>query len=213
MDLLLPPSYFGSVNYFVLLKTVEKVYLDQHSHFEKQTIRNRCEILGANGKLKLIVPLKKWNNHTIIQDVRIDNSFRWKHIHWRSLMSAYRNSPYFEYYEDRFAEFYNHDFDFLLDLDLASTRHILDLLKMETEIILTDSFIPNKQNISSDKRPLFSRKTANDSLKQPTYIQVFSDRFPFASNLSILDLLFNLGPKTAIYLQNLNGNQPKEIVK
>jgi len=200
---LLPIAYLPPVQYYSKLIRYNSILIEHFEHFEKQTYRNRCYVYSPNGKLTLTVPLEKRSERTITKDIRIHNDNNWQKIHWRSLESAYRSSPFFEYYEDDFVEFYlAKKFDFLVELNEVLMDKINSLLKIKPlqsktekyEKIYTDTddfrkIISPKENLSSDK----------DFIVKP-YKQVFDNKFGFMSNLSILDLLFNQGPSSLEYL-------------
>lgn len=203
MECILPPAFFGPIAYFRYLVAHSEATLDVHSHFIKQTVRSRAEILGSNGPLRLIVPLEKWGNRTAMKDVRIDNSSNWPVQHLRSIRSAYANSPFFEHYSHHFEKLYSERHEMLVDLNIRSTKLILKLLQVETNLELSEDFIPHPLDLKEDLRSMFDRKGAYKITALPSYQQVFSDRFSFVPNLSILDLLFNTGPRSAVYLSEL----------
>jgi hypothetical protein len=206
MRCVLPPAYFGPISYFMHFATDQEIQIDVHSHFEKQSVRSRANILGANGKIKLIVPLAKWGNRTLMKDVLIDHSSNWQNVHLRSITAAYGNSPYFEHYAHHLQEFYSQKFEKLIDLDAASTQLLIDLIRLPSSFSNSATFIPKDTGAIVDHRSAFGRKPeAGTSIYQP-YLQVFTDRFPFMANLSILDLLFNLGPESATYLIGIFNN-------
>lgn len=196
-QLILPASYLPPVSYFVTLCTHwdRPILIEQFEHYPKQTYRSRATILGANGKLDLYIPVQKGKAvHTVMKDVRISYDADWQRLHWMSLQTAYRSSAYFEYYEDDFATFYNKQYEFLLDYNIELTLLILRLLKIDVEIALTESFRTDVQE-SLDFRTKIHPKKPAVAFTQP-YHQVFSDRFDFIPDLSIVDLLFNQGPRS-----------------
>lgn len=203
MECVLPPAFFGPIAYFSYLVSHGEATIDVHSHFIKQTVRSRAEILGSNGPLRLIVPLEKWGNRTAMKDVRIDNSSNWPVLHLRSIRSAYANSPFFEHYSHHFEKLYSETHESLVELDIRSTRLILELLQIETTLELSEDFIPGSEDMKEDFRSMFDRNGTYKNSTLPSYQQVFSDRFSFVPNLSILDLLFNTGPRSAVYLSEL----------
>ena len=137
----------------------------------------------------------------LTRDVRIDYSKRWQHQHWISIVSAYRNSPYFDFYEELFAPFYSRRFDFLLDFDLQYMQTILNILGGGTLPRLSESYI-SASNTITDLRGKHA-ETMPRAAFEP-YTQVFSDRMPFAPNLSVLDLIFSEGPDAAAYIRQLS---------
>lgn len=187
--LVLPTMYFAPVGVYSVIMQNEKIVFDSHEHFVKQTFRSRCEIYGANGKQLLSIPVEKRGNHICAKDVRISYKEDWQKIHWRSIVSAYSNSPYFEYYADFFQPFFETKTEFLFDLNMALHETIMNLLKAKKEIHFTEKYIPLYGNNVIDLR--------NEGFEFPEilqYQQVFEERNGFISNLSILDLLFNTGP-------------------
>lgn len=206
-SILIEPHYWGNISYFHALCHAENTTLDLHANFKKGTYRNRCEIMGPNGMLSLSVPLKKGKDqHTIFDEIRISYNENWRKDHWQSLVSSYRRSAYFEYYEDAIAPVYEQEFEFLKDLNLATTEVVLKLLKQKTECLFTESYIPSGSFAGRDLREAIHPNASKSSYKiSPVpYQQVFMDRMGFLPNLSILDLLFNLGPRSTDYLSQTN---------
>ncbi len=176
------------------------VLLEAHEHYEKQSYRNRCEILTSNGKLSLSIPLKKKSDKELVSQKEISYAENWQINHWRTITSAYKNSPYFEYFEDEFKVFYTDRFELLFDYNLQLIQLVLKLLKIKKEIKITSEF--NQTFSGIDLRTKIHPKNTEEITGVPTspYHQVFSDKFGFIKNLSIIDLLFNEGLKTANYV-------------
>jgi hypothetical protein len=178
--------------------------------YPKQTLRNHCEIGGPNGRQRLTVPVNRPNgNHTLTKDIRIASHSPWQKIHWRSFESAYNKSPFFLYYQDSLLPFFNKEFTFLLDLNMQLLETILIAIRCDKQISLTNTYEKSPANIKDlrDQLAVGSRQKAinpNPSpvSKQPEYYQVFADKNGFMEDLSILDLLFNLGPETLAYLNS-----------
>ena len=125
MNIILQSVYAGNVNYYAAILKSENVIVDINEHFLKQSYRNRCVIAGANGPLNLIVPVKRKTGRVKLKDVEIDYSENWQKIHWKSIESAYRTSPYFEFYEDRFkALYFSKEFKLLMNWNLAINNAI-----------------------------------------------------------------------------------------
>lgn len=194
----LPISYFGPVDYFLVLAQHEEVQLENWEHFVKQSCRNRCAIYGANGRLVLSIPLnRKRREKTGIQEVQINYDADWQSLHWKSIASAYRSSPFFEYYEDQFAPLFLQKWDTLYALNQEILNLLIKLIGLSTKISTTGKF---EKNYSLDYRYVF--KGGLSSVVNTTrYIQVFEEKCGFLPNLSILDLLFNQGPQTLTYLK------------
>ncbi len=198
MSLILGSVYIGNIDYYSILNQNSVIEIEVFEHFKKQSYRNRSVIHGANGALNLIIPLEKHGNRTKIQDIKIDNSQRWQKLHWRSIESAYRSSPYFEFYEDDLKPFYETEYTSLVEFNAAIQNQVIELLGIEVELTPTRSY--EKQE-GIDYRVLLSPKKEASSYFTPIiYIQVFSEKNGFLSNLSILDLLFNEGPNAINFL-------------
>lgn len=201
-----PICYFAPINYYYYLLQYPHVTFDIHEHFVKQTFRNRCQILSPNGVQNLSIPIKSVKKRKTYWNTQISNTENWQILHWRSLEAAYRSSPYFEYYEDHFALFFlEKQFDFLHEITLATHELVAKLIQLPVKHQLSESFVKTPEN-TDDFRGLMSPSKLPKNLELTPYIQVFSDRHPFTTNLSILDLLFNQGPNTLSYLKGLNDS-------
>jgi hypothetical protein len=203
MNCILPTAYLPPIQYFSKLKNYENCLIEHYEHFPKQTYRNRCEIYSPNGRLTLSVPLVKRGQRQAVKDIRISYDSEWQKLHWRSMESSYRRSPFFEYYEDDLAPFY-HDkkFDFLIDLNEAMLAVLLDLLKLKASYSFTASYQKAYAD-ATDFRELISPKEdlMSDRHFQPEpYMQVFETRHGFLPNLSVVDVLFNQGSKALDFI-------------
>lgn len=195
-------TYLGNIQWFSKLCFSESV-IDVHEHYLKQSYRNRCDILTANGPTHLTVNTIKTSNwyKVAVKDIRIDYSKRWQHLHWQSLVSAYRNSPYFDHYAPEFESYYHKKFDFLLDLNVGLLETVLRLIGSDAKIVLCDGYI-RPADIGGDVHDWRDAISPKPRLVQPDvsfrpqpYWQVFSDRMDFVPNLSVIDLLFCEGPQ------------------
>jgi len=196
-----PLFYLPPVAYFSSLKLHETGYLiEKEEHFVKQTYRNRAIVHSPNGPLDLIVPVVKGAKvHTKMRDVKISYDFDWQRLHWKSLESCYRNSAYFEYYEDEFHRFYEQKFDYLLDYNVAQLQWLLKQLKKDTEIRFTTEYVKDLDPDKDYRMKFHFKKGLLENQFKP-YFQVFDDRNGFLPNLSMVDLLFNQGPQAKLYL-------------
>lgn len=196
--ILLSSAYFGPVSYFTYLSAHAECTIEQHEHFIKQTYRNRSVILGANGPVQLIVPVEKGREQKIsIKDLRIAYDEEWQRNQWRTIFSAYNSSPFFEYYADEIEPFFRKKHTFLFDLNLKITHTILEILEMPLTLKLTQAFEQIQDgtlNLREKISPKAHRNIADPRLSLQPYTQVFSDKFGFTPDLSILDLIFNEGP-------------------
>jgi hypothetical protein len=196
--ILLSTAYFAPVRYFTKLAVYPEIYIEQHENFIKQTYRNRAVILGANGPIPLIVPVEKGRGQKIkIRDLRIAFDEDWQRNQWRTIFSAYNSSPFFEYYADELEPFFREKHDFLFDFNLKITETLLELLEIGTPINLTEDFEKVPQNCLNFREQISPKAHLIDEDPHFTarpYTQVFSEKFGFVPDLSILDLLFNAGP-------------------
>lgn len=177
-------------------------------NYQKQTYRNRCYICTDRGRHLLSIPIKHAGGDQGRQkykEVKLDNDYQWQRQHWRTLQTAYRTSPFFEYYEDDIAPLYNQPYDFLLDFNLKSVSVISECLQIELPEKKTSSYETHLPDSLLDCRFLVRCKH-EQAFEQETYMQVFGDRHGFIKNTSILDLLFNEGTNALAYLNNFNLN-------
>ncbi|MDD2996471.1 MAG: WbqC family protein [Paludibacter sp.] len=191
-------AYLAPVEYFQYLKTAGKVCIEQHEYYQKQTYRSRCRIATANGIMDLSIPVEK-RNHTLIRDIRISEHSDWQTQHWRSIEAAYNSSPFFEYYADDFRPFFEKKWLFLWDFNMELLHKTLELLDIETEILLIETYEPQTGEETLDLREIIHpKKEASIPLK--SYYQVFATKFGFIPNMSIIDLLFNMGNESQLVI-------------
>lgn len=200
--MLLSSAYLPPIQYVALLAKQKEATIEIWEHYVKQTYRNRATILSANGPLDLIIPLEKKNgSKTLMKDVQIAYHDRWNAEHWNAIISAYNSSPFFEYYADDIQPFFTKKYTSLVDFNAEFLLCILQLLKINCKCSFSTDFIkPN--TVENDFRYTISPKIKNE-LAFPEYTQVFEEKMPFHPNLSILDLLCNLGPESKSYLEQL----------
>lgn len=201
MTILIHPTYFPNIAHFVAIAQAKHVIWELEDNFVKQTYRNRTYIYGANGKLLLNIPvIYSQKNRQKYKGVTIFNSERWQLQHWKSLESAYRTSPFFEFYEDELKPLFFEDTELLLDFNLKCFEVICDCLQLNVSISKTSTF-EKEVNDTSDLRHLVNAKNETQQNFEG-YTQVFGDKHGFIPNLSILDLLFNEGPNALNYLES-----------
>ncbi len=201
MNVILQSVYAGNVNYYAALLKADEVLIDVNEHFLKQSYRNRCVIAGANGPLNLIVSVKRKTGRVKLKDVEIDYSENWQKIHWKSIESAYRTSPYFEFYEDKFKLLYaSKEINLLMDWNFAIHKAILNCLKHEVKQQKTEKYFSDIDGYEDLRSEIHPKKQITSHYKVNTYPQVFDDRMDFLPNISVLDLLFNEGPAASQWL-------------
>lgn len=199
-DILLHHTYFPSIASFIVLLKAEKVWFEAQDNYEKQTFRNRTYIYGANGKQALSIPVNyTQKNRQFYKDVEISNSTPWQNIHRKSIESAYKSSPFFEFYEDELEPLFSEKARFLLDYNIKCFEVILNCLQLSIASGNTAAFEKDSKDCL-DFRSLTQVNTQVQNFE--SYTQVFSDKHGFINNLSILDLLFNEGPNSVNYLKH-----------
>lgn len=196
-QVLLTTAYLPNVQYLSQVLKSDEVFIEAHENFVKQTYRNRCDILTSNGKLSLSIPLAKQADKEIITNKRISYAENWQQQHWRAITSAYKNSPYFEFFEDEFKPFYHQQYEYLFDFNLQLLQTVLHILRIKKTIHLTSDY-QSKVFSYSDCREITDK--ANVSVNVKPYYQQFAIKHGFTSNLSCIDLLFNEGLYTLDYL-------------
>lgn len=195
--MVLSTAYLPPVSYFKKIAGRESILIEAHEHFVKQTYRNRCRIYGANGVQDLSIPLVNTHQKILISQKRISYKQNWQTQHWRSIESAYRNSPYFIYYADELKPFFENKFEYLLEFNTELLKVLLKLLKIKVEIQFTKAF---EAETAGDYRNSITPKIIPDTTLFNPYHQVFSEKHGFKADLSIVDLLFNKGPDAADHL-------------
>lgn len=198
---LIIPPYAGNIQYYSLFAHYNEVLMERYAHYVKQTYRNRCQILTANGMMNLTIPVEKVSGEKILdKDVRI-SSTDWQRVHWTAIESAYNNSPFFLYYEDDIRPMYEKKFDFLLDFNLQLQETLVSLLGLNTKFRLTENYIDSHEyDLRETLSPKYKGETSNFNPKP--YYQVFKEKFGFVENLSVFDLLFNMGNESILILKD-----------
>jgi hypothetical protein len=201
-SVLLSSAYLAPVQYYTKFIGYDEVWIELNEYFLKQSYRNRCAILTANGTQSLTVPVTLGSNSKrIIRDVKISWDHPWQKLHWKALLSAYNNAPFFEFYADSIAPFFHEKkWIFLTDFNLRIQSVILEELNLKLQINFTSAYCPfEKLPLDIDDfrniiDPKPGRKGTDEDFIPTVYMQVFQEKFGFTANLSILDLLFNEGP-------------------
>lgn len=199
----LSSAYLAPIQYYSKLANFP-VYIEKQENYVKQTYRNRCNIASANGVLALTIPVDKGNElKCLTKDVRIAYQEDWQTLHWRAIISAYNSTPFFEYYRDDFAPFYEKKWEFLFDFNNEIQQKVIELLDIDVDIKFTEGykmdFSANEIDMRESIHP--KKNTGDNEFSLSPYYQVFEHKFGFLPNLSIIDLLFNMGNEAVIVLQ------------
>ena len=199
--ILLSCIYLAPIEYYALMNRGTKVVIEQHDHYIKQTYRNRCRIYSANGVQILSIPVEKPDSpKSLTRDTRIADHGNWRHLHWQAITSAYNSTPFFEYYADDFYPFYQKPFRYLFDFNEQLRNLICSLVGVGSSVSYSESFEVDSKLGVLDYRELIHPKKKSLREDFEPYYQVFESRFGFIPDLSIIDLLFNMGPESIFYL-------------
>lgn len=200
MSILLHNTYFPNIAHYVALLSANDLTFEVCDNYQKQTFRNRAEIYGANGKLTLSVPVSyTQKKRQQSKDVLLSTTDNWQLQHLKSLDSAYRMSPFYEFYIDDLMPIFETKFKYLLDVNLKCFELLSEALELKKPFRLSKNFTI-LENPKEDYRPLVNAK--KNTFEFDAYTQVFTEKHGFLSNLSILDLLFNEGPNSLNYLES-----------
>ena len=201
MDILIHPNYFPNIHQFRQIIKANSILLEVSDNYQKQTFRNRTYIYGANGKLGLFIPvIHTHKNRELFKDVKISYDSNWMDLHLKSLQSAYRSSPYFEYFEDDFIKLYSEKEKFLADFNIKCIKLISNLLDLDLDFKISNEYV-KKTNDIIDLRDL-SNARKQKKIETPKYIQVFESKHGYLNNLSILDLIFSEGTNSVLLMNN-----------
>lgn len=216
---LLTSSYFGPVQWYQKLNRYDVCLIEQHDHYQKQSYRNRCLIATTNGLQALSIPIERYEGGKCeMKDIRISDHGNWRHLHWNALLSAYGESPFFEFLADDIRPFFEKRWTYLFDFNLEITRCVCDLLDIQPRIELTTVYGGRgderwngggkggqqigKEICWADYRDAIRPKhpLPDADFHPRPYYQVYAWKHGFQPNLSILDLLFNEGNEAVLYL-------------
>ncbi len=199
---LLSTTYFGPVQWYQKLHRYGEVWMEGHDSFIKQTYRNRCVIAATHGTQTLTVPVAHDASSALTRDMRISDHGNWRHLHWHALCSAYGESPFFEFYADDLAPFFERRWEFLIDFNEAIMWKMCELLDIHPVVRQTENYGDTGGAEADDFRDAIRPKhpLPDPGFAPKPYYQVFAQRNGFQPNLSILDLLMNEGNESIFYL-------------
>lgn len=198
MNVLLSTTYFGPVQWYQKLCRADEVWIERCETFQKQTYRNRCLIATTQGVQALTVPVER-SSALYIKDVRISDHGDWRRLHWNALQSAYGESPFFEYYEDDLRPFFERRWTFLIDFNEEIRQKMCELIDIRPQVHYTDDYL--RETTGDYREAIQPKHPAPDVDFQPRpYYQVYRQKHGFLPNLSILDLLLNMGPESVFWL-------------
>ena len=197
---LFTPTYFAPIAQYSAIYKSDSIVFEFDDNYQKQTYRNRCYIYGANGKLSLNIPVSHLNTKTRkkTKDTLVDNDSQWQQQHFKSLQSAYKSSPFFEFFEDDISKIFNKKYTYLQDVNIDTHLFITDALQIDDCYSKSEEYEINP--ITTDYRDLAIAKKGIDIITDK-YIQMFDEKHGFIPNLSVLDLLFMEGPNAISYLE------------
>lgn len=211
---LLSTAYLAPVEYYMQMIAHSQVIIERHCNYVKQTYRNRCVIVSANGLQTLSIPIVKPDSPKCpTKDIRIAEHGNWRHLHWNAIVSAYNSTPFFEYYADDFRPFYEKPQNFLFDFNEALRELICSLSDISPKVNYSDKYITEVTQDTLDLREaIHPKKDCRDATHRTStifhpYYQVFANKLGFQSNLSIIDLLFNMGPESERITEPHNAYQ------
>lgn len=192
---ILPLAYLGSQEWWREALSPDAV-IDVGEHYIKQTCRNRTEIATASGRMALTANVIKGASihKKAVKDMRLDYSKRWQHQHSVALRSAYKSSPYYDYYADRLEPFFERRYEFLYDFNRELVDVVRGIAGIREELRYSEEYIvasPADEDLRGYS--FLGTPTLPNRAPLPIYWQVFSERIPFEPNLSIIDYIFNEG--------------------
>lgn len=209
MTVTLPCTYIGSTALYKAMVGASCVYTEVFDHYSRQTCRNRATILGANGLETLIVPVVKPKEKTLVKDILINNDKPWQIEHLRAIQTAYNSSPFLEFYLDDLLPFYTKKFKYLADYNMQMRQTVCSLLGISPELRFTDHY---ERVLENDYRHLVEKHAqVPEYLNLEPYYQVFGQKFGFQPNLTILDLIFNMGPESILFIKKRLNIRPDGI--
>lgn len=217
-EIILSSAYLAPVEYYAKLYSYDTVYVERFDNYMKQTYRNRCVIASANGILALTVPTEKADEaKCLMKDIRVSEHGNWRHVHWNAFVAGYKQSPFFDYYADEFHAFFEREYTFLYDFNEELRQWVCSQIDLASNVIPTSEYMEASESISDFRELIHPKKDfaeVDSTFVPKPYYQVFDAKNGFTPNLSIIDLLFNMGPESLLVLRDsVKDNQITEILK
>lgn len=205
-SVILTSAYLAPIEYYTKLYAYDVAYIECFDHYMKQTYRNRCMIASAGGLQTLTIPTEKSKEaKCFMKDVRISDHGNWQHVHWNAFDSAYRHSPFFDYYADEFHAFFTRKYEYLYDFNWDLCQWVCEQIGIEGRMFATNDYIACPEQVDDFRERIHPKKdfaqTDTDYIVR-SYYQVFDMKLGFLPNLSIVDLLFNMGPESLLILRD-----------
>lgn len=205
-SVLLTSAYLPPIQYFSKIYGAPCIYMETYEHYAKQTYRNRALIAGPNGVQALTIPVEhEYNKRPATRDIRLSDHGNWQHLHRNALQSAYEGSPFFEYYADDLLPIYDKGHQFLVDFNEDFLYTVCDLLDLNPNVVKTEAYADALALGADDFRETIRPKNSHSidkTFRSVEYYQVFRHKHGFLENLSIIDLLFNMGPESRLVLRD-----------
>jgi hypothetical protein len=205
-QIILSSAYLAPVEYYAKLFAYDKVYVERFDSYMKQTYRNRCVIASAGGPQALTIPTEKGEGtKCLMKDIRISDHGNWRHVHWNAFVAAYKHSPFFDYYADEFHRFYEKRYDFLYDFNMELCHWMCEQIDLQPVMIPTDDYVAVPEGMDDYRERIHPKRVyaeADPDFSPVSYYQVFDAKQGFQPNLSIADLLFNMGPESLLVLRD-----------
>lgn len=205
-NILLSSAYLAPVEYYTKLYAYERVYVERFDHYMKQTYRNRCVIASASGPLALTIPTEKSDElKCLMKDMRISDHGNWRRVHWNAFVASYRHSPFFDYYADEFHVFFERKYEFLYDFNMDLCRWVCRQIDLQPCMLPTGYYVASPEAADDFRERIHPKKPCQSydpQFEAKPYYQVFDAQTGFLPNLSIVDLLFNMGPESLLVLRD-----------
>lgn len=205
-QVILSSAYLAPIEYYTKLLAYDTAYVERYDHYMKQTYRNRCLIASAGGPLALTIPTEKSDEgKCLMKDVRISDHGNWRHVHWNAFVAGYKHSPFFDYYADEFRVFFERKYTFLFDFNMELCQWVCEQIDMQPRLVPTSDYITAAEGMDDFRERIHPKRPYAESDPEfvpAVYYQVFDRKQGFIPNLSIVDLLFNMGPESLIVLHS-----------